>query len=557
MTESILTALRGLRRLAGRAGRRDASGGPRQRRPALLDGPRFRLGVVAILKNEALYLEEWLCHHMAVGVEHFLLYDNGSDDDLHAVIRPYVSHGLVTLAWFPLRGGQRDANNHAVRWFGGTAEWLAFLDLDEFLVPHGDVSVPTLLSRLGDAEQVLVARREFCYSGHRERPPGLVTEEYRLASESVPRVGGSNVLGKPIVRPEGVARVGVHAATTVSGATVDVRGRRVPEAKPLAQPVFAPLQVNHYYTKSFAEFEAKRARASTSTHAFPLPEVPFDIPAVPDDTVDRWVPRTKALMAEMRALSSDPYRFGSRLRLPDFPRNDQFSVQATAVVANELAGLTVPRKMRAMDLPRVPGLRGAVGRASPAYEPALGHFVGSVHARQHLAWLAAEVDWSLAAGRPDGLVVEGAVLDRARLGGPADATWDGAGAWVLRPDGTATPSITGPVRTAGLRCRALLLSVRTSAPLRVEVATRVVPAEGAGGARAAWVGAAAFDLAEPGTWLGLVALDEDPMAADEVRVAFRDRGARGSAAPVEGEEEAPLRLAGPVEVFDLALVSFG
>lgn len=541
----LLRPLRPLRLLRG------SRQAPGEARPALLEGARFRLAVAAILKNEAANLDEWLCHHLAVGVEHFFLYDNGSDDDLHAVLRPYVSHGVATLTWFPLRGGQRDANNHALRCFGGTCQWLAYLDLDEFLVPHGEQGVPDLLASLPDADQVLVARREFCFSGHRERPEGLVTEAYQQASEDVPRVAGSNVLAKPIVRPERVVRVGVHAAVTVSGATIDVAGRRVPEAKPLADPVYAPLQVNHYYTRSWAEFEAKRARTSTSTHAFPLPEVPFDIPSVPDETAARWVPRTRALMAEMRALAPDPYRYGSRLRLPDFPRNDQFSIQAAAVVANELAGRSAPAKMRAFDPPRVAGLpRGALARAESVptgaalgrttaaadvpYEPARGRFSGSVHVRQHLAWLVAETDWSLAASRPDGLVVEGGTLE----GGQE------AAAWILRP-GASLVSLGGPVITPGLRCHALLFALRAPEPVGMRLDVRGT------GSGASWREVASFELTEPGAWLGFLALDDDSWAAGGVRLSL---DARGGDAVARGDALARLS---PIELFDLALYSYG
>jgi hypothetical protein len=521
MTKSTLPALRRLGRLAGRTAGRDAPGAARESRPALVDGPRFRLGVVAILKNEALYLEEWLCHHLAVGVEHFFLYDNGSEDDLQGLIRPYVNHGLVTLTYFPLRGGQRDANNHAVRWFGDTAEWLAFVDIDEFLVPHGAAGVPDLLAPHTDAQQVLVARREFCFSGHRERPAGLVTEEYRLASEDVPRVGGSNVLGKPIVRPSGITRMGVHAATSVDGATVDVTGRRVPESKPLAAPVYAPLQVNHYYTKSWAEFEAKRARTSTSTHAFPLPAVPFDIPAFPDSAVERWVPRTRAVMAEMRSLAPSPYRFGSRLRLEGFPRNDQFTVQAAAVVANELAGLPHPRKQRSFDLPRFPGLRGAVGRAGaagqPAYEPGPGRFLASVHVRQQLAWLEASVAVALGDTWPDGLVLPGGRAERRDDGSWSLAPEEPGGALVLEAPGGME-----------LRCRALLFALTIPGPTAIE-------ALGRQGGDPGWRQAVRLELPEAGTWLGLVALDEDPVALDGIRVS----------------------LGGRADVLDLALVTYG
>ena len=66
-----------------------------------------------------------------------------------------------------MRGLQRDANNHVVRFFGDTTEWIAYVDIDEFLVPENDESISDVMARYADAEQVLVSRKEFCYSGNR------------------------------------------------------------------------------------------------------------------------------------------------------------------------------------------------------------------------------------------------------------------------------------------------------------------------------------------------------------------------------------------------------
>src|SRR3990170_1424297 len=122
-------------------GRGGAAGQPGSPRKPLTERGRFDVSVMAILKNVAPNMEEWLCHHMAIGVDHFFLYDNGSSDALHEVLRPYADHGIVTTVYFPMRGLQRDANNHALRFFGATTEWLAFVDIDEFLVPEHDESI--------------------------------------------------------------------------------------------------------------------------------------------------------------------------------------------------------------------------------------------------------------------------------------------------------------------------------------------------------------------------------------------------------------------------------
>ena len=44
-----------------------------------------------MFRNERRYLVEWVLHHYLLGVEHFYLYDNESEDKPEEVLRPY--HG--------------------------------------------------------------------------------------------------------------------------------------------------------------------------------------------------------------------------------------------------------------------------------------------------------------------------------------------------------------------------------------------------------------------------------------------------------------------------------
>ncbi len=113
----------------------------------LLSAPGLQLGVAVIIRDEAPYLPEWLAYHHALGVQHFFIYDNGSTDELHEVIEPWVNHGLVTLVHWPLPGGQIDAYSHALRFYGPSLGWLAFFDVDEFIVPLVDDDILTLLER--------------------------------------------------------------------------------------------------------------------------------------------------------------------------------------------------------------------------------------------------------------------------------------------------------------------------------------------------------------------------------------------------------------------------
>ena len=64
--------------------------------PKIVD-KKYNVSICAVFKNEAMYLREWIEFNHLVGVEHFYLYNNNSDDDYVSVLKPYVKNGMVTL----------------------------------------------------------------------------------------------------------------------------------------------------------------------------------------------------------------------------------------------------------------------------------------------------------------------------------------------------------------------------------------------------------------------------------------------------------------------------
>ncbi len=95
----------------------------------------YDLAVVAILKNEGHYIKEWLDYHLLAGVDHFYLYNNDSSDNYNDIIAPYVEAGLVTTKFFPGGSAQYAAYNFAVLDYRFHCRYIAFIDLDEFLLP--------------------------------------------------------------------------------------------------------------------------------------------------------------------------------------------------------------------------------------------------------------------------------------------------------------------------------------------------------------------------------------------------------------------------------------
>lgn len=96
----------------------------------------YKVAVCGIFKNEAPYLKEWIEYHEMIGIEHFYLYNNNSDDNYWEILRPYIDKGLVSLIDWPDNHAQMKAYKHFYDTFRNDAQWISFLDIDEFICPR-------------------------------------------------------------------------------------------------------------------------------------------------------------------------------------------------------------------------------------------------------------------------------------------------------------------------------------------------------------------------------------------------------------------------------------
>src|SRR5271167_2905681 len=58
---------------------------------------KYDLSACMIFRDEAPCLKEWIEFHVLLGVEHFYLYNNLSQDNYKEVLQPYVNSGIVEL----------------------------------------------------------------------------------------------------------------------------------------------------------------------------------------------------------------------------------------------------------------------------------------------------------------------------------------------------------------------------------------------------------------------------------------------------------------------------
>lgn len=226
----------------------------------------YNVVICAIFKNEAPYLREWLEYNLIIGVEHFYLYNNNSNDEYREVLKPYVESGKVTLIDFPFEHAQIRAYKDCIEKFKNKAKWIGFLDIDEFIVPIKDNSIVDFLKNFNNRPSVKVYWKVFGTSGLIHRDVGeLVTEDFNTAWSKYDEVGKcfyntSFNADNDSKRMKTLHHVfwgdwhGIKIPPVNCFDSISLRGFDHVKGEKF------PIQINHYFTKSYDEYFKVKAK---------------------------------------------------------------------------------------------------------------------------------------------------------------------------------------------------------------------------------------------------------------------------------------------------------
>lgn len=175
---------------------------------------QYYLTACAIFQDETLFLKEWLEYHKLIGIEHFVLYNNLSTDNYRAILEPYIKEGTVELFdWNVITNNQRDyldllqkpAYMKALEYLKDKTTWIAFIDIDEYIVPMQHPDLPSLLREFESYGGLAINWQMFGTSRIDNLPEnGLIIEHLTWKARSSRSL---NQFIKLIVQPHAVAYI--------------------------------------------------------------------------------------------------------------------------------------------------------------------------------------------------------------------------------------------------------------------------------------------------------------------------------------------------------------
>lgn len=227
---------------------------------------KFFVTICAIFKNEGKYLKEWIEYHRIIGVEHFYLYNNTSTDNYLEVLREYIDLGIVDLINWPNKQGQRSAYMHCINNYKKEAQWIGFIDIDEFVCPIRIKKLSDYLIGKMNYGSILIYWKMFGSSGKKNRNMNnLVTEDFYACWPKISNMG--KIFLNTSFNPNFTkSEEAFHHSlwTELNGCIfppIDVFNELViGSKKKYKKSAKLDVQINHYYTRSYEEYIEKIAR---------------------------------------------------------------------------------------------------------------------------------------------------------------------------------------------------------------------------------------------------------------------------------------------------------
>ena len=262
------------------------------------DGSPIPLAIVSMIKNDADIVDEWIEHHAAEGVSKFYLIDDGSEDDIRAVLEPHLESGLVELfeVLMPFTAKERHdpywrpqvlTVSQVVKTLSRHVEWAALIDTDEYLWAPANMKITDVLQSVPDTvSEVRVLWEMYGSSGHIAQPR-RIRESFVRREECK---AGDMPHTKSLVRPHSLDTWYVHYASLKEGAGISVTSDLVTQVglSHFAQNWGAPgyLRLNHYQLMSRDRFfRVKRARGDVNNLNLDRDNKYFDSSDAPRNSV--------------------------------------------------------------------------------------------------------------------------------------------------------------------------------------------------------------------------------------------------------------------------------
>jgi hypothetical protein len=202
---------------------------------------KMKIALVCIAKNEDHYLEEWINYNKKLGFDDIFIYQNdwrwsGESENVHKIEFDGINK-------------QRDSYNNFIKNYHDKYDWVAFFDVDEFLVlkKHNDVKL--FVSDYSQYPAIGVNWVLFGNNGHSK-----VDGDYSVIKRFTKRQKDVNQHIKSIVKLSRDTHMDIHCPSSCWWVNPHNEKNQGSFTSNHTDDI---AQINHYFCKTEEEFQEK------------------------------------------------------------------------------------------------------------------------------------------------------------------------------------------------------------------------------------------------------------------------------------------------------------
>lgn len=242
--------------------------------PANRTSRKQQICIIAIFRNEAPYIIEWIAHHRLLGIQEFYIADNDSDDESQQILKKLKEAGYCE--WIPwITEGdvkpQLPAYRKLLSMLPEPTDWVAFLDADEYIWPTSNISIGDFLRSIPEKTGAIAMNwAVYGSSEHYNYTPEPSTIRFTWHAD---KTRNANLNFKTLARPNAIIdftcphnailKEGYHHIHTDSTPKTSLLPADRPEEYKHCQSqslCWEFFRINHYIIRSWSEFIQKKAQ---------------------------------------------------------------------------------------------------------------------------------------------------------------------------------------------------------------------------------------------------------------------------------------------------------
>lgn len=205
-----------------------------------------KVAIVAIAKDEDISIKEWVIYHLKLGFDDIILFQNDWD----------CQYRNNRLKLYSANGSNRQlaCYNHFICDMASEYDWVAFIDLDEFIVLKKHTNIKRFIEVYGNQWSICMNWVYFGSGNQHSITSNSVLKRFTRRSH-VPDIHIKTLLNLE----SGALMLDPHHASIPS---IDTNWNKVSGPFNPGGPIDV-VQINHYYHKSYQEWrmKCKRGRA--------------------------------------------------------------------------------------------------------------------------------------------------------------------------------------------------------------------------------------------------------------------------------------------------------